>query len=134
MDEYNGDANATAETGSRMRFDRHRWYLAKAVFGSAAALQSSFYHCDLWMIKRKRNQSLFSPSTIIDTMLNFDVNIDEHNTKRFTGMDMVYLVLLSTDITDIGNAHQLYFCIIMIIKCLNRLHGQKVDDVHYRYL
>ena len=51
----------------------------------------------------------------IDTMLNFDVNIDEDNTKRFTGMDMVYLVLLSTDITDIGNAHQLHFCIIMII-------------------
>ena len=51
----------------------------------------------------------------IDTMLNVDVNIDEDNTKRFTGTDMVYLVLLSTDITDIGNAHQLHFCIIMII-------------------
>ena len=43
-----------------------QWYLARAVFGSASALQSSFYHCDLWMIKRKRNQSLFSPSTIND--------------------------------------------------------------------
>ena len=38
--------------------------LTRAVFGSASAVKSSFYHCDLWPIKRKQNQKLLSPSTI----------------------------------------------------------------------
>ena len=50
--------------------------MARAVFGSASALLSSFYHCGLWMIKRKRNQKLLSPSTINDAVFNVDVIID----------------------------------------------------------
>ena len=33
-------------------------------FNSTSALSSCFYHCDLWMIKRKRNKKLLSTSTI----------------------------------------------------------------------
>ena len=33
-------------------------YLARVVFGSVSALSSSFVHCDLWMVKRKRNQKM----------------------------------------------------------------------------
>ena len=51
-------------------------YLARAVFGSVSALSSSFVHCDLWMLKRKRNQKLLSPSTI-----HFDLILTEIGTK-----------------------------------------------------
>ena len=42
----------------------HWWYLLTAIFNSASALSSSFYHCNLWMIKRKRNRKLLSTSII----------------------------------------------------------------------
>ena len=32
------------------------WYLATAIFNSVSALSSSFYHCDLWIIERKRSK------------------------------------------------------------------------------
>ena len=36
---------------------RRGWYLARAVFGSASALQSSFYHCDLWQGSHRSGNS-----------------------------------------------------------------------------
>ena len=44
----------------------NRWHLTREVFNSASALSSSFYHCDLRMIERKRNQKLLSASVIND--------------------------------------------------------------------
>ena len=40
--------------GSDLDFDPmiERWYLATAIFNSAFAVSSTFYHCDLWRIER----------------------------------------------------------------------------------
>ena len=43
----------------------HWWYLATVFFNSASALSSIDHNDKNWMIERKRNQKLLSPSTII---------------------------------------------------------------------
>ena len=79
-------------------FTGSKWdtvWLLRTVFGSTSAFSSSFYHCDLWMIKRKRNQKLFSTSTIC-----IPSNDNVHQTMETSVSQSLYWAAASSDVTQ----------------------------------
>ena len=101
--------------------------LGEICFWFRFRFKSSFYHCDLWMIKRKRNQRLFSPSTIIATLTTLPAfpwkSISNISVQNFTTVLIVLnsgkaesvitiaiLVIVVISVTNLNFCGMLYVC------------------------
>ena len=75
-------------------------------FCSASAFLSSFYHCDLWMRKWKRNQILLSPSTINATFQDFANGwsaVLSHRSHQAIGTSIAITIYLKAPLTPYKN-------------------------------
>ena len=107
-----------------LRKTTQRWYLARAVFVFASALSSSFYHCDLWMIKGKRSQRLFSPRTISKLWVIKTSLVQWDYSLQFVNKRLCQLVIIiSIHIAVCVVKYYYYCCCFYFILLHNRGKG-----------